>query len=64
MANEAIRQAAKTVRIPLWLIGETAYDGMTDAIFSRKLRHELPESETKRILGVIDRLAAEQRAQS
>ena len=41
----------------MWQIAETL--GINEAVFSRKLRHELPEKETRKILAVIAQLAKE-----
>lgn len=59
MANESIKVAARKASVPLWLVGETAYNGMTDSSFSRKLRHELPDDEQHRIIEIIDQIRAE-----
>ena len=57
MANKDIRVAAKSARVRLWQIAEAA--GMWDTAFSRMLRHELPDEEKQRIIGIINRLAEE-----
>lgn len=56
MKNEKIRTAAKDAGVKLWQIAERV--GLTDSIFSRKLRRELPDEERKRILRLIDEIAA------
>lgn len=55
--NVEIRAEAKRVGVKLWQIAERL--GMNDGNFSRKLRRELPTEEQKKILGVINDLAAE-----
>ncbi len=55
--NDKIREAAKTAGVKLWQIAEAV--GLSDGNFSRKLRHELPEDEQERILGIIEELAKE-----
>lgn len=55
--NETIRGAARSKGVRMWQIAETL--GINEAVFSRKLRHELPEKETRKILAVIAQLAKE-----
>ena len=55
--NETIRGAARSKGVRMWQIAETL--GINEAVFSRKLRHELPEKETLNILAVIAQLAKE-----
>lgn len=55
--NETIRRAARSKGVRMWQIAETL--GINEAVFSRKLRHELPEKETQKILAVIAQLAKE-----
>lgn len=57
MENVDIRYAAKTSGVKLWQIAEAI--GITDSGFSKKLRHELPDCEKKRILEVIEKLENE-----
>lgn len=52
MANEIIREYAKASDVKLWQIAEAM--GITDQWLSRKLRNELTETETDRIMGLID----------
>lgn len=59
MENVAIRERAKAAGVKLWEVAERC--GLTDSSLSRKLRRELPEVEQKRLLGIIDQLAAERR---
>lgn len=55
--NETIRGAARSKGVRMWQIAETL--GINEAVFSRKLRHELPEKETQKILAAIAQLAKE-----
>lgn len=55
--NETIRGAARSKGVRMWQIAETL--GINEAVFSRKLRHELSEKETQKILAVIAQLAKE-----
>lgn len=55
--NETIREAAKEKGVRMWRIAEKM--GINEAVFSRKLRHELPEKETQKILEIIERIAKE-----
>lgn len=55
--NGAIREAAKAKGVRMWRIAEAM--GINEAVFSRKLRYELPEKEAQKILAVIDRIAKE-----
>lgn len=57
MKNSQIRNKAKQSNIHLWQIANKL--GITDSTFSRKLRFELSEDETKKILDIIDELAKE-----
>ncbi len=54
--NQDIRLAAGAAGIRLWQIADRL--GMTDGNFSRKLRHELPDSEKVRIREIIEQLKA------
>lgn len=56
-ANQKIREAAQNAGVKLWEIA--ARIGVTDSNFSRKLRVELSEKETKHILSIISALVAE-----
>ena len=58
MKNEFIRDAAKRRGIRLWQIAERI--PLSDANFSRHLRRELSDEERKRILEIIDEIAAEE----
>ena len=57
MENKEIRAEAKAAGVKLWEIAERF--GMNDGNFSRKLRRELPAEEQRRILAIIDQIAAE-----
>ncbi len=58
MANEKIKRYAAGKGVRLWQLAEAI--NMQDSNFSRKLRHELNEDETQRILRRIDEIAASQ----
>jgi hypothetical protein len=55
-ANVDIRQTANAERVKLWQIADRL--GYTDATFSRKLRHELPDPEKAKIKAIIAELKA------
>lgn len=55
MANETIKQTAKTNKVKLWEIADVL--GIQDSAFSRKLRKELPKSEAENVLHIIADLA-------
>lgn len=59
-SNNQLRAEAKQLGVPLWMIAERV--GLTDGNFSRHLRRELPEVETKRLIGIVREIAAEQEA--
>ena len=54
MRNESIRTAAAAAGVRLWEIAEAL--GITDATFSRKLRHEFSEEESMKIMKIIENL--------
>lgn len=54
-ANMEIRNTAKRSGVRLWEVAEAI--GITDAMFSRKLRRELPEAERRKLLNVVADLA-------
>lgn len=56
-ANKAIRTSAKENGIKFWQIAGKL--GINDGNFSRKLRYELSEEETQKILDIINELAEE-----
>lgn len=55
MTNHEIRQTAKKSGVKLWQIADKL--GINDGNFSRKLRHELTETERVNILNIIAELA-------
>ena len=57
MNNLEIRNKARIENVPLWKIAHEL--GITDSTFSKKLRFELSEDETQKILTIIDELAKE-----
>lgn len=57
MNNLEIRNKARIENVPLWKIAHEL--GITDSTFSKKLRFELSEDETQKILTIIDKLAKE-----
>lgn len=52
--NMDIREAAAAADVRLWEIAEAL--GITDATFSRRLRHELSEADKEEILNIIETL--------
>ena len=54
-ANNEIRMLAKERNVHLWEVARKY--GCNDGNFSRKLRHELPESEKKYICAIIEHIA-------
>lgn len=57
--NMTIRKAAKESRVPLWAVADAM--NISEPTMTRKLRHELPQEETERILAIIARIAGEAR---
>lgn len=55
--NTEIREAAHSKKVKLWRIADKL--GINDGNFSRKLRHELDESEKMRIMEIINALSKE-----
>lgn len=55
MMNESVREAARRKGLRHWQIAEAL--GISESVFSRRLRHELPEAEKQRICGIIDDIA-------
>lgn len=53
-ANDDIRKEAKNAGVLLWQVAESI--GITDNSFSRKLRHELSQSEKDIIFKAIEDL--------
>lgn len=57
MKNVRIRVEALSNGVRFWEIAEAL--GISDSNFSKKLRNELPEAETDRIVSLIRKLADE-----
>lgn len=57
VVNEKIRAYAQKQKVKLWEIAERL--GMQDSNFSKKLRRELNDDETERIIKAIDELVNE-----
>ena len=57
MANQDLRNAAKSAGVPLWTIADALH--ISEPTMTRKLRLELPESEKQRLLKIIEQLAKE-----
>lgn len=57
MNNEEIRTAVKRSRVRMWQIAEAMQ--IQDSALSRKLRHELPDAEKEKIMGIIEKLSKE-----
>lgn len=57
MANNDLRNAAKSAGVPLWKIADVLHIG--EATITRKLRRELPEKEKQQLLKIIEQLAKE-----
>ena len=55
--NEKIRIHAQKKKVKLWQVAEKME--IQDSKLSKMLRHELPETETEKILTIIDDLANE-----
>ena len=55
MENLDIRAHAMRRGVKFWQIAEEL--GLSDSAFSKKLRHELDESEKNRVIAVVERLA-------
>lgn len=60
--NMELRTAAKTAGVKLWEVAEAI--GISDGMFSRKLRRELPEAERKKLLNVIADIAKQKGGRS
>ena len=56
MKNEDIRELAKSHNVKLWEIAEKL--NVSEFTFSRRLRHELTDSEKEQIINVIKDLSA------
>ena len=59
-SNKDIKTTARKKGVYLWEVAEKL--NIIDCNFSRKLRHELPDSEKQEIFKIIDELAAEKQA--
>ena len=57
MTNIDIRSAASSSGVKLWQIADALH--LADSSLSRKLRHELPDEEKRKILAIIDQLKEE-----
>lgn len=61
-ANMELRMAAKAAGVRLWEIaGEI---GITDGMFSRKLRRELPKKDRERLLCIVADIAKRKEAEA
>ena len=60
-ANMEIRMNAKKSGVKLWEVAEAI--GITDGMFSRKMRRELPEAERRKILNIVADLARRKEAE-
>ena len=58
-ANQELRNAAKTAKVPLWAIADVLQ--ISEPSMTRKLRRELGETEKRKILDIISALAQEDR---
>ncbi len=58
--NEDIKAYARVRKVKLWQIAEAL--GMTDSLFSRKMRHELEPELKHRIMKLVDKIADEQQS--
>lgn len=56
-SNVFIRDHARNHRVCLWQVADAL--GINESSLSRLLRYELPEEKSRKIIAVIDRLAAE-----
>ena len=54
-ANQELRNAAKTAKVPLWAIADVLQ--ISEPSMTRKLRRELGETEKRKILDIISALA-------
>lgn len=55
MANQDLRNAAKSAGVPLWKIADALR--VSEPTMTRKLRRELPEKEKQQMLRIIEHLA-------
>lgn len=56
-SNVFIRDHARNHGVCLWQVADAL--GINESSLSRLLRYELPEEKSRKIIAVIDRLAAE-----
>jgi len=61
-ANQNIRKAAKKADVRLWEVAEEI--GIADGMLSRKLRHELPDTEREKLLRIIEEIAQRKEAEN
>ncbi len=57
MANQDIRALAKDNGVKLWQIAETLK--ITDTMFSKWLRHELPDEKKSKIRSAVNQIVSE-----
>lgn len=57
LANADIRAAAKGASVRMWEIAD--HLKISEPSITRKLRHELPQSEKQRIFSAIEKIAKE-----
>lgn len=57
ITNSELKKYMHAKHVALWRVAEEL--NLADYQFSRKLRHELPECDKKRVMEIVDRLAAE-----
>lgn len=57
MANKEVKEALKKSKVRQWQVAEVLE--MNEFVFSRKMRHELPEEEKNLILETIKKLQKE-----
>ncbi len=60
MANQDVRAKIKEAGVRAWMVAEEM--GMADSSLSRKMRHELPEEEKKKVFAAIKVVAKRKRA--
>ncbi len=56
-SNTIIRKTAKEKGVCLWEIANAL--GICEASMTRKMRNDLPEAETKKLLDIIEKLSAQ-----
>lgn len=56
-ANTSIREKAKNNGVRLWQIADAL--GIQESLFSKKLRHDLPQDETDKIFSIIEKISNE-----